>query len=104
MSAKGNQGLQLIGPGEVIAREQKAIAHQQNRMPLGMTGHWHNQNIWSKLDGVLSLKDLFYSSGVCGEIILMEKAIAAKMVPKCLMVGHVIPMGEVKIANAAHCF
>jgi hypothetical protein len=88
-------------PCQVISREEKLVVVKQNRVSSGMPWNWQNQQISSQLQGVGTGGLDFDAAGPHRNIIDMENALAAEVISEFLMIGNIVPVGEIEILDTS---
>ncbi len=87
---KADKVVLLAGQGEVIAREEDLVAVEEDSMALGMAGYRDDFQVWAEIKGTNAIELLFDAAGAFVNFLLVEDAIATKMLMELLMVSHII--------------
>src|SRR6476646_7384369 len=91
--SKGRWMMQGLGPSQMIACEQKLVVVEQNRVALGMSWDRNNQQIRSQLYWFRPFELNFYILRPTINFILVQNAIATKVVMKLAVIGHIVSVG-----------
>ena len=92
----------------MISREQEtaagAISIMQNNATTGVSGHGNQLHVRRKTDRFLAGEFLFHVVGIEAQVGFMQNAIAAEVIAKLAVIGHVIAMSQKHKTHSTELF
>src|SRR5579872_802378 len=86
----------------MVAGEKESVLKEEDAMALRMSWRGDDEKSWCQFPRPLAFEDCF-RTWLRRQFVSMDDAATAKMLGVALRIGHVVPVRQEDVSNAAQC-